>query len=80
MVLNIGLDYALVFGIEGLIPAMHIQGAAYASVIAQGLMAVLSLVLVLKKTPFNLKLSFPFSKEIKRLLMLSLNLFVLLKI
>ena len=76
MVLNIGLDYALVFGIEGLIPAMHIQGAAYASVIAQGLMAVLSLVLVLKKTPFNLKLSFPFSKEIKRLLMLSLNLFV----
>lgn len=75
-VLNIGLDYALVFGIDGFIPAMHIQGAAYASVIAQGLMALLSLVLVLKKTPFNLKLSFPFNKEIKRLLLLSLNLFV----
>ncbi len=75
-VLNIGLDYILVFGIEGFVPAMHIEGAAYASVIAQGLMAVLSLIFVLKKTPFNLKLSFPFNKEIKRLVKLSLNLFV----
>ena len=75
-VLNIGLDFALVFGIEGIIPAMHIEGAAYASVIAQGLMALLALVLVLKKTPFNLKLIFPFNKEIKRLISLSLNLFI----
>lgn len=74
--LNIVLDFVLVFGIEGIIPAMHIEGAAYASVIAQGLMAFLALVLVLKKTPFNLKLSFPFNKEIKRLILLSLNLFV----
>ena len=74
--LNIALDFVLVFGIEGMIPAMHIEGAAYASVIAQGLMAFLALVLVLKKTPFNLKLSFPFNKEIKRLILLSLNLFV----
>jgi Na+-driven multidrug efflux pump len=63
-VLNIVLDYAFVFGIEGFIPAMHIEGAAYASVIAQGFMALLSWILVLKKTPFTLKLSFPFNKEI----------------
>ncbi len=75
-VLNIVLDYAFVFGIEGFIPAMHIEGAAYASVIAQGFMALLSLVLVLKKTPFRLKFTFPFNKEIKRLLLLSLNLFI----
>jgi len=75
-VLNIILDYAFVFGIDGLIPAMHIKGAAYASIIAQGLMAILSLILVLKKTPFNLKLTFPFNKEIRRLLLLSFNLFV----
>jgi len=75
-VLNIGLDFVLVFGVEGIIPAMHIEGAAYASVIAQGLMAFLALVLVLKKTPFNLKLTFPFNKEIKRLILLSLNLFI----
>lgn len=75
-VLNIVLDYAFVFGIEGVIPAMHIKGAAYASVIAQGFMALLSLILVIKKTPFNLKFTFPFNKEIKRLLLLSLNLFI----
>jgi len=75
-VLNVILDIVLVFGIEGFIPAMHIEGAAYASVISQGVMAILALVLMLKKTPFNLKLSFPFNKEIKRLLVLSLNLFV----
>jgi len=76
MLLNIVLDFILVFGIDGLVPAMHIQGAAYASVIAQGVMAVIALVLLLKKTPFNLKLTLPFNKEIKRLIGLSLNLFV----
>jgi len=75
-VLNIVLDYAFVFGIDGFIPAMHIKGAAYASIIAQGFMALLSLILVLKKTPFNLKFTFPFNKEIKRLSLLSLNLFI----
>ncbi len=75
-VLNVILDIVLVFGIEGIIPAMHIEGAAYASVISQGVMALLALVLMLKKTPFSLKFSFPFNREIKRLLLLSLNLFV----
>lgn len=75
-VLNIGLDYVLVFGIDGFLPAMHIQGAAYASVIAQIVMALMALVLMLKKTPFNLKFTMPFNKEIKRLLSLSFNLFI----
>ncbi|MDJ0645179.1 MAG: MATE family efflux transporter [Flavobacteriaceae bacterium] len=74
--LNIILDYILVFGIEGSIPAMHIQGAAYASVIAQTVMAIMALILMLKKTPFSLKFRFPFNKEIKRLLSLSFNLFI----
>ena len=75
-VLNIVLDYVLVFGVEGLVPAFHIKGAAYASVIAQAVMAIMALVLLLKKTPFKLKLQVPFNKEIKRLLLLSLNLFI----
>jgi len=74
--LNIGLDFILVFGIDGFISPMNIKGAAWASVIAQAVMAILSLVLLLKKTPFKLKLSFPFNKEIKNLLALSLNLMV----
>ncbi len=74
--LNIGLDFILVFGIDGFISPMNIKGAAWASVIAQAVMAVLSLILLLKKTPFKLKLSFPLNKEIKNLLALSLNLMV----
>jgi putative MATE family efflux protein len=73
-VLNIGLDFVLVFGVEGFIDPMNVKGAAWASVIAQAVMAILSLILLLKKTPFNLKLSFTFNKEIKNLLGLSLNL------
>ena len=72
--LNIGLDFVLVFGIEGFIDPMNVKGAAWASVIAQAVMAILSLILLLKKTPFSLKLSFTLNKEIKNLLGLSLNL------
>jgi len=75
-VLNVGLDFILIFGIEGFIPAYHVEGAAWASVIAQAVMAILALVLMLKKTPFHLKISFPFHPEIKRLLSLSFNLII----
>lgn len=74
--LNIALDYLLVYGVEGYIPAMHIQGAAYASLIAQTVMAAMALVLMLKKTPFTLKITRPFNKEIRRLIALSINLFI----
>ena len=74
--LNIVLDFVLVFGIEDHIPAMHVEGAAWASVIAQGIMTLLSLILLLKKTPFSLKLNFPMHPEIKRLLSLSMNLII----
>ncbi len=72
--LNIGLDFVLVFGVDGFIEPMNVKGAAWASVIAQIVMAILSLILLLKKTPFSLKLSFTLNKEIKNLLGLSLNL------
>ncbi|MEZ4840139.1 MAG: MATE family efflux transporter [Flavobacteriaceae bacterium] len=75
-VTNVLLDFTLVYGIEGIITPMNIKGAAYASVIAQAIMAVMALVLLLKKTPFTLKFQLPFNREIKRLLMLSFNLFI----
>lgn len=74
--LNVALDFILIFGIDGYIPALEIEGAAWASVIAQVIMAILALVLMLKKTPFHLKLTFPFHPEIKRLLSLSFNLVI----
>lgn len=75
-VLNIGLDFILVYGIEGFINPMNVEGAAWASVISQVVMAVFSLILIIKKTPFSLKIILPFNKEIKNLLSISFNLII----
>ena len=74
--LNIVLDFVFVYGIEGYIPPMNIKGAAYASVIAQVSMAIISLYLLLKKTPISLKIEFPIHKEIPKLLGMIGNLFI----
>ena len=74
--LNVGLDVLLVYGIQGVIEPMYVQGAAYASVIAQLVMALMALVFYVKRTPFKL---FSFGSvhfEIKRLLSVSVNLFI----
>ncbi|MBT8274356.1 MAG: MATE family efflux transporter [Bacteroidia bacterium] len=73
---NIVLDFVLVYGIEGYIPAMNIKGAAYASVIAQLLMATFAAYYLITKTNIPLRLSFPFNKEIKSFVLMILNLFV----
>ncbi len=75
-VANIILDFVFVYGIEGAIPALNIQGAAYASVIAQLLMAIFAAFYLLKKTTIPLKVTFPFNKEIKKFVLMILNLFV----
>lgn len=75
-VLNIGLDFALVYGIEGCIPAMHVEGAAWASVISQMVMFVLALTLLLVKTPFRLKIVWKVHPELKRTITISLNMLV----
>jgi len=73
---NIILDVILVYGIPGYLKPMHIEGAAYASVIAQLLMALCSAYYLLKKTSIPLIPTFPFNKEIKRFAIMVLNLFV----
>lgn len=75
-VLNIILDIILVYGIEGVIAPMNIKGAAYASVIAQIVMAICAMVLLLKKTEIPLRVGLPFNKEIKRFLLMIANLFI----
>lgn len=74
--INIILDFVLVYGIEGYLPAMHIKGAAYASLIAQIIMAVISLLLLYKKTNISLRFKLPFHNEIPRFITMVLNLFV----
>lgn len=75
-IVNIVLDVILVYGVNGYIPAMNIKGAAYASVIAQIIMAGIAVFLLLKKTHISLKFTTPFNKEIPRFITMMLNLFV----
>ena len=75
-VLNVILDFALVYGIEGFIEPMYLEGAAWASLIAQVVMAIMAFILLLTKTNISLKLIFPLHKELGRLVVMSLNLFV----
>lgn len=74
--LNIALDFALVYGIEGWIAPMNLVGAAWASLISQCIMALLALIFLLKKTNVSIKLKFPLHPEIKRLVHMSFNLFL----
>src|SRR5690606_30077854 len=73
---NVLLDFLLVYGIEGWIPAMHLKGAAYASLAAQMVMLLMALWFFFKKTPFHLKLSFNINPQLKGLLLMAANLFV----
>lgn len=73
---NIVLDVVLVYGIDNFIPAMHIKGAAYASLVSQILMAIFALYFIKTKTDIPLRVKFPFNPEIKRFIAMILNLFV----
>ncbi|MFD2563419.1 MATE family efflux transporter [Aquimarina rubra] len=73
---NIVLDFALVYGIEGILEPMYLEGAAWASLFSQILMAVLSLILLLKKTEVSLRLEKLWHPEMKRFLVMSGNLFI----
>ncbi|MDX1327347.1 MAG: MATE family efflux transporter, partial [Arenibacter sp.] len=75
-VLNIVLDIILVYGIEGYISPMYLEGAAWASLLAQGVMAIMAFVLLITKTDISLALRFPIHPELGRLVVMSLNLFV----
>ena len=55
---------------------MGIKGAAWASLISQGVMALLALGFLLSKTEISLKLRFPLHPEVNRLVTMSFNLFV----
>ncbi len=75
-IINIVLDFVLVYGIEGYLDPMRIKGAAYASMIAQFSMAIMATYYLLKKTDIPLRFRFPFNKEIRNFVLMILNLFV----
>ena len=75
-ILNIVLDIILVYGVEGFINPMFIQGAAYASLIAQVTMAFLAVILLYKKTNIKLAVKFPFNPKIKSFMQMFGNLVI----
>ena len=75
-ILNILLDIILVYGVEGFINPMFIQGAAYASLVAQVTMAFLAVILLYKKTNVKLAVKFPFNRKIKSFMQMFGNLVI----
>ncbi len=75
-ILNVILDVLFVYGVEGYLDAMYLEGAAWASLISQGVMAIMAFVILILKTEISLKLRFPLHPELGRLVVMSLNLFV----
>lgn len=74
--INLILDYILIFGIEGAVNPMGIEGAATASLAAQILMFLLALIFLYKKTPFKLRMEWRLNSEYKNLAGMSLDLFI----
>jgi putative MATE family efflux protein len=76
VIVNIILDYFLIFGIDDYLPALHVKGAAYASIGAQVLMALMATYFLIKKTSIRLYLKFPINHEIGNLTHMVFNLFI----
>ena len=74
--INVVLDYILIFGISGSIEPMGLEGAAYASLSAQIFMFLMALIFLLWRTPFNLKLSLKINPQFKWLTSMSWDLFL----
>mgnify|MGYP001236814704 FL=1 len=75
-ILNIVLDIILVYGVEGFIDPMFIQGAAYASLVAQISMAFLAVIILYKKTNIKLAVKVPFNPKIKSFMQMFGNLVI----
>lgn len=75
-VLNLCLNLILVYGIEGFIPSFGIEGAAYASVIAQVIMLSMAFWHLIHKTPFSIFGKLSHHPALKDLVGLSSNLFI----
>lgn len=73
---NMGLSYVLVFGIDGIIPSYHIEGAAVASVIAQFVMLSMAVYFYITKTNFGFELRRKINPNLRPLLIMSFNLFL----
>lgn len=73
---NVVLDYLLIFGVGDTIPAMGLEGAAWASLSAQVLMCGLAVGTVLGKTTFGMLPGLPINPHFRWLAGMSGDLFI----
>ncbi len=74
--INLILDFVLVNGVESIIPALGVQGAAWASLISQMYMFVMAFIYWLRKTPFAANALGRIHQEIRPMLKMSFDLFI----
>lgn len=72
-VLNVVLDYLLIYGWTDYIPVFGLQGAGYASLIAQSVMVILAFYYYFRKTPFGLNPGRRLHPQLKHYISLSFN-------
>nr|WP_233494470.1 MATE family efflux transporter [Mesonia sp. K7] len=75
-VVNVVLDFALVYGIEGFIEPLHLKGAAIASVMAQLVMLSIATYFYIKRTPFGFKIRKKINPKLKPMLLMAANFFL----
>ena len=75
-ILNIILDFALIFGIEGIISPMGVKGAALASLLSQCAMLTSALVVLKIKLPHSFEFSLVPNKHLSPLVSMTSNLFI----
>ncbi|AZQ43359.1 MATE family efflux transporter [Nonlabens ponticola] len=73
---NVVLDYLLVYGIQDILDPMGLTGAALASLIAQATMLAVAIYFFFKKTDFSLSLDWKPHPNLKRHILLTLNFFL----
>lgn len=74
--LNGVLDYFLIFGIKGILPALGLEGAAWAGLAAQVLMCILAVAVLIKRTPFSIVPVLKLNPNYKWLAGMSFDLFI----
>lgn len=72
-IVHIILNYFLIYGVNGIIPALNLKGAAYSSLVAQLIMVIMALYYYIKYTSFRFSIGNQPHPLLKQYISLSFN-------
>ena len=75
-IINVILDFILVYGIDGFIPTFGVEGAAWASLVAQTMMFISTFLVLIRKRIITFFWEFKFDKNIKEFVKMFGNLLI----